>query len=312
MKIIFWGKGSRGESSLKALVNMFDVLSIVIEPNHKERNNEIIEIANKYKIDILSPNNPNNNNTSKLLKSYGADIFILAGYGKILKQNIIDIPTIMSINLHGGKLPDYRGSSPMNWALINGENKFSISIIKLDSGVDTGDILIEKSINISSNDTIADLHKKANREFVIALIKLINNLKNSIKTKRKQNKNLGSYYSIRRPEDGFVLWEFLKAEDIHNRIRALTEPYPFAFSYLKKKKVFLVKSELKETLFIGEPGRIYRISKKKGLLVGASDKCLWIKEAVYADTKVSILDQVQRYDRFARIQDLFDQLYSDE
>ncbi len=312
MKIVFWGKGTRGAICLKALVNKFDILGIVIEPNHIERNNEIIKIANKYKIDILSPNNPNNNNTSKLLKSYGADIFILAGYGKILKQNVIDIPTIMSINLHGGKLPDYRGSSPMNWALINGEENFSISIIKLDSGVDTGDILIENSIDINRNDTIADLHKKANREFVIALIKLLNNLRNVIKTKKKQSKNKDCYYSIRRPEDGFILWEFFTAENIHNRIRGLTEPYPFAFSYLNEKKVFLVESELKKTLFIGEPGRIYKISKNKGLLVAASDKCLWIKEAVYADTKVSILDQVGRYDRFARIQDLFDQLYSNK
>jgi len=309
MKIVFWGKGERGATCLKALVSKFEILCIVTEPNLGERNNDIIKIAQNNNIDIFSPENPNTTNTAKLLKSFNADIFILAGYGKIIKQNIIDIPKELSINLHGGKLPNYRGSSPMNWAIINGEKGYSVSIIKIDKGVDTGDVLIEKNIDIDDDDTISTLHNKANKAFSEILIKVLINFKAMIKNRKKQTSSQASYFSIRKPEDGFILWEFLAAKDIHNRIRALTKPYPGAFSFFNRKKIILIKSKIKKSPFIGEPGRIYKISKDEGLLVAAKDKCLWIKEAVYAENGKSIMDTIKRYDRFCRIQDLFTELY---
>ena len=310
MKIVFWGKGDRGAACLRALVNNFEVLKIILEPNLEDRNNNLIKIAQNYNIDIFSPENPNSSNTAKLLKSLGADIFILAGYGKIIKQNIIDIPNKLSVNLHGGKLPNYRGSSPMNWAIMNGEKDYSVSIIKVDQGVDTGDILIEKNIPILPEDTIYSLHNKANETFSEILIELLTNLKMMIKNRKKQSSDEASYYSIRKPEDGFISWEYLTAIDIHNRIRALTIPYPCAFSFYNRKKIILIKSKLKKSTFIGEPGRIYKISNNNGLLVAANDKCLWIEEAVYAETGESIMHTVKRYDRFCRIQDLFTELYS--
>jgi len=310
MKIVFWGKGDRGASCLKALVSQFEVLSIVTEPNLEDRNKDIIKIAQNHNIDIISPENPNTPKTAKLLKSFDADIFVLAGYGKIIKQNIFDLPRELSINLHGGKLPQYRGSSPMNWAIINDEKEYSVSIIKVDKGVDTGDILIEKNISISSEDNISSLHNKANEAFSEILIELLTNLESMVKNRNKQSSDQASYYSIRKPEDGFILWESLTAKDIHNRIRALTIPYPCAFSFYNRKKVILIKSKLMKSDFIGEPGRVYKVSKDNGLLVAAKDKCLWIKEAIYDETGKSIMDTIKRYDRFCRIQDLFTELYS--
>ena len=114
------------------------------------------------------------------------DLFILAGYGLILKQKCLDIPDILSINLHGGKLPEYRGSSPMNWALINGEKNVSISIVEVDSGIDTGSILAESSLRIDGNTNIYDLHSWANEEVSNLLIEVLAKIKKGTLSRVKQ------------------------------------------------------------------------------------------------------------------------------
>ena len=91
-------------------------------------------------------------------------------------MSAISISKYGCINLHGGRLPKYRGSSPMNWALINGDNNFTITIIQVDACVDTGDVLIEKTFPINDNDTIAELHKIANKIFPELLIKVLNQI----------------------------------------------------------------------------------------------------------------------------------------
>ena len=228
------------------------------------------------------------------------DLFILAGYGKILKQNIIGIPKVMCVNLHSGKLPSYRGSSPMNWSLIKGEKSFTLSVIKIDSGVDTGDLLCERTFPVKINDTIRDLHKIANKEFPLMLEETIGNIERGSCRPEQQAKNNISYYPLRFPHDGLILWDIFTAGEIHNRIRALTEPYPCAYTFYNDRKVRLISSELWRYPYYGEPGCIY-MKDKEGLLICALDRCLLIKEACFEDTKESLYDVVNRYDRMATV-----------
>ena len=132
------------------------------------------------------------------------------------------------------------------------------------------------------------------------LLDVIEQIKNGRYNLKEQEHKEGSYYPLRFPEDGFVLFDQLSAEQIHNRIKALTEPYPCAFSYYKKKKVKFISSEFCKNPYYGEPGRIYKISKK-GLLVCAKDQCLWITEALFSETGLPLVDIVKRYDKLATI-----------
>ena len=218
-----------------------------------------------------------------------------------MKDNLLLIPKLFTINLHAGKLPKYRGSSPLNWALINDEKEFTISIIKVDSGVDSGDIIRQQEIPIRKRDNIFSLHEKANYYFQKLLIEVINQIKNDSYVLTPQNKEDVSYFPLRFKEDGFILFDQFKAREVHNKIRALTTPYPCAFTFYKSKKIFLEESELNDYPFFGEPGRIYKINKK-GVLVCCKDQSLWITKVKFEDGS-DALTEIIRYEKFSTVRD---------
>ncbi|MFC1883623.1 methionyl-tRNA formyltransferase [Thermodesulfobacteriota bacterium] len=310
MKIIFWIKGNRGVSCLKKVIeNGYTIDLLVLQAQAgKQWYQQANKLAQEYNIKTAEPEEPNSPETEKFLEKSNPDLFVLAGYGKILRQNIIKIPKIMCINLHGGKLPEYRGSSPMNWVLIRGQQSFGISIIKVDAGVDTGDVLLDRSFPIDENSNIRDLHAKADESFPEMLVEVLNMLKDGSYKLRSQDNEKASYFPLRFPEDGLIFWDMFTAEEIHNRIRALTQPYPCAYSYFKGRKVKLLSSVLRSQDFFGEPGRVY-LKKEGKLLVCAKDKCLWIAEAVFEDTGDSIFGSISRYERFATVMAVAEQFY---
>lgn len=305
MKIVFWGKGNRGVGCLQALYDKGYSIDLVV--THPQKGTEwydsVSESAKQLDIPTLEPEDPNAEEVEQFLNNLAPDLFILAGYGKILKPNIIGIPSLMCINLHGGKLPKYRGSSPMNWALINGEASFTLSIIRVDAGVDTGDVLLEQTFNIGINDTIRDLHRIANEQFPKMLLEVVAQIEDGSYVLTPQDNSQASYYPLRFPEDGLILWDIYTAKQIHNRIRALTEPYPCAFTYFNGRKIRLLSSELYDYGYFGEPGRVYRKSSQRGLLVCALDKCLWITAAVFFEDGTPLIEVVNRYDKLATIRD---------
>jgi methionyl-tRNA formyltransferase len=297
MKIVFFGSGQRGMSCLQALHEQkYPIAAVIVHPS-PETPSSLGAVAQSFQMPVLAPENPNTSDVVEKLKKYKADVFVLAGYGKIVRKELFEIPRLGTINLHGGKLPKYRGSSPMNWALLHGEKSFTLSAIRVDAGVDTGDVLLEKTFPISIDDTIVDLHQIANKTFPVMLVEVLKKLeKGPLKGKVQSDKG-ASYYPLRFPEDGLIVWDSLTAEQVHNQIRALTEPYPCAFTFFQNRKVKLISSELSKFPYYGEPGRVYSKSDK-GLLVCALDRCLLIKKAIFADDGQSIMEAVKRYDRF--------------
>ena len=228
MNIVFAGNGKRSIACLDAIKNKHNIIAVI---GHESLENELISKAKELGLATFQPANINNLNFVKKIKELNADLCVLAGYGQIVKNDFLSTTKYGSINLHAGKLPDYRGSSPMNWALINGEDKFTISIIKVDQGVDTGPVLAEKTFSITNNNTILDLHKIANTHFPKILLKVLDDFLENKPKEIYQNESVSSYYPLRFPEDGFVFFDQFSAAEIHNRIRALTDPYPGVLCY---------------------------------------------------------------------------------
>ena len=313
MKIVLWLKGKRGVFCLRGILESGHEIDLLVLQNQKNTQwyADANKIAEKYGISVIEPEDPNDIETQNSLKNICSDLFILAGYGKILKKHIIEIPKLMCINLHGGKLPEYRGSSPMNWALINGETTFSISIIKLDDGVDTGDVILERTFPITQDMTIRDLHRMADETFPEMVLEVLKQMEVGTYNLKKQDNSRIGYFPLRFPEDGLIFWDLFTAEDIHNRIRALTDPYPCAFTYFNGRKVKLKASILRDTNFYGEPGRIY-LKKDGKLLVCASDKCLWITDAVFEDTGKTLYDEAIRYNRLLTVSCAIEKLYKND
>lgn len=299
MRVVCWIKGERGVLCLQRLLESpFAPVALILQPQQgKDWHSKALALAQEAGIACLGPEDPNTESTRDHLAAFETDVFVLAGYGKILSQGTIDIPRLMTVNLHGGKLPDYRGSSPMNWALLRGESRFGISIIQVDKGVDTGDVLLDKTFAIGVDDNIRDLHALANAHFPDMLVKVLGDLATGKLSPRKQDDATAGYYPMRFPNDGLILWDQLTAQEVHNRVRALTAPYPCAYTYYKGRKVLLQKTRLRQGVaYYGEPGRVYLLCDH-AMLVCAKDKTLWVTEAVFADTKTPIVEEITRYDR---------------
>jgi methionyl-tRNA formyltransferase len=303
MRIVLWGKSHRGTSCLAALLEPgYRPEAVVVHPRVAGKGDVVAEAGAEAGLEVLAPENPNGAEFESQLRKYEADLFVLAGYGLILRQNIIDVPRLGCLNLHAGKLPERRGSSPLNWALICGETSFTLSVIRIDAGVDSGDVVVERSFPIGPNDTIRELHAVANDQFPQMVLEAIGQLEAGTCRPRGQDAERAAYWPLRFPDDGLVLWDMLTAEQVHNRVRALAEPYPCAFTFFKGRKVKLLSSELHEGVHYGEAGRVYR-KTGRGLLVCAADRCLWITDARFEDDGRALAEAVERYEKLATVRD---------
>lgn len=302
MKIVFFGNGPRAIACLETLLRHgYDVVLAVAHPvAGTDAEGSFARCAEKHGIRLLAPHDPNSEDVVADVSALRTDVAILAGYGKILRQQLIDTFQIMAINMHAGKLPERRGGAPMNWALINGCETFTLSIHELYAGIDSGPVLCERTFPIGPDDTIAHLHAIANENYPEMLVDTLQKLAAGTLQPRTQDVAAMSYYSRRFPDDGLILWDMLSAQEAHNRIRALTLPYPCAYTYYGEQKIALISSSLCKHPHYGDPGRIYQIDAGR-LLVCAKDMCLWLNEARYATTGQPLHETVSRYARLSTV-----------
>lgn len=273
MKICYFLNGSRGATILKNIYkkNLFKIDKIII---CKKKNKNLIEKKFSKKIILLQ--NINSTKSFKKLNELKFDLFILAGYPQILKKKILQIPKIMTINLHGGPLPAYRGGSPLNWQIINQEKEIGISIIKIDEGIDTGDIIEEKKFKLLKNDNIKTIHDKANKHFTEMLFKIIKKLKKG-KIFLKKQKYKKKLWKQRRDKDGFLDFKKKNLKESIFFVKALTRPYPGAWSYIfieqRKKKVRIYNLKKTNKVKLNNPGDAM-IIKKKIFIRSLDETCL--------------------------------------
>lgn len=206
----------------------------------KNLNKKIINKLKKYSPIILT--NPNKKIYLDLIKKDKIDFNLVCGFPYIFKESLIKSPKFKTLNMHAGKLPEYRGGSPLNWQIINGEKFIFISIIILNKGIDTGDIIAEEKFRLKESFDIKDVHNLANKKFPKILIKSIFNiLENPNQKYVNQNEKKAKYYKQRKEKDGKINFN-KKAKDVLNFVRALTQPYPCAYAYSKsKKKIKIIK-----------------------------------------------------------------------
>ena len=163
----------------------------------------------KYEnLEITFQNNINDKYFVDSLYNLQFDYLIMSGFRQILKKNILNTPKKGTINLHAGKLPEYRGGSPLNWQIINGEEYAYISTILTDLGIDTGNLLIEKRFEITQDDDIKSLHSKANMLFPNMVIDSIEMIEKGNKGKKQDEKN-ARYWHQRNDDDGYINFKTL-------------------------------------------------------------------------------------------------------
>ena len=221
-------------------------------------------IANNNNIPFLTNKNVNSLEFITLLDKFSCDLYVSMSFNQIFKSSIINHPPLGIINCHAGKLPFYRGRNVLNWALINDEKSFGITVHFINEEIDTGDIIIQQSYPISDDDDYSTLLSRSYIYCSELLYKAINNIRNGTATSYKQSKihPLGFYCTQRKQGDEIMNWNN-NSRDIFNFVRAISLPGPQATSYLAGKQIKINKViEVKNApKYKGIPGAI--ICKQK-------------------------------------------------
>lgn len=272
MKIIYFTKGLRGSVCLSRVLQEGYQIAAVVAVVQEE---EVDRLADKYSFPVLFLEQINSAESVAILQEFSADLFVLSGYNKILKTQVIEIPPLGTINLHGGKLPEYRGAAPINWQIINGETTGGCSIIYVDEGIDTGDIISQEIYSIEPEDTHASILEKTLEIFPRQLLEVLSDIQHDRVQAVKQDPREGNYFSRRYPRDSKIDWQNMVDTEIHNLVRGMHGPYPAAFTYRDGEKIEIDKTRLLEKTIRGIPGRIPKkegegavvLAKNRGLII---------------------------------------------
>ena len=280
MNIVFMGTPEFAVPSLRELINStHKVLCAVCQPDKpKGRGRKLTSppiklLAEEKSVPVLQPVKIKTDEFHDQLSRLNPDLICVTAYGKILPPNILSLPKYGCINVHASLLPKYRGAAPINWAIINGEKMTGITTMFMDEGMDTGDMILKKEIEIDSDDTSIDLSEKLSVIGADLLIETLDRLEADELVPIKQNDDEATYAPIIKKEVGNIDWD-KSAEEIRNLIRG-TQPWPGAFSTYRGKNLKIFKARINNTA--GEPGIII-FADNKTIRIGTGDNSLDILE----------------------------------
>ena len=284
MKILFLGRTQRSFFCLKELIKSgHNVIGVVLEENKK--GDIIEEVANENKIPLFYPKSfKKSEDGYALLEKLQPDLAILCVYEKILPKEFITFfeERKGAVNLHGGKVPQFRGSATMRWQIAKGAERGAFTILKLSEGMDDSSILGEHLYDIIPEMTIKDVFEIEHRDFPKLLVKVVNQIQDG-SIQPKQQEGIPCYWHKRIEKDRQIDWKNMTASEVHNLIRAETKPYAGAYTTVniegKSQKIRLWSSSLETDQ--GYQGTSGRVARKfgSGVIIIAKDKGLIIQEA---------------------------------
>ncbi len=285
MNIVFLGSSHYAEPSLRALIANGYKISCVVTQADKRKGRGLFlghtvikEAATQAHLKIFQPRNINSAESIKTLKDLSPDLFIILAYGQILSEDILNIPRIMPINIHGSLLPLFRGAAPINWAIIKGEKLTGNTLIKITRKMDSGPIILQKEREILDRDTTASLEEKLSHDAAELLLEGLKLIETKKYTLVPQDDRKASFAPKLKKEDGLIDWN-RTALEIYNLIRGCFN-WPGAFTYYKDKLLKIynaapISSDMRKHSVL--PGEIIKVCKE-GLIVATIKGDLIIEE----------------------------------
>jgi methionyl-tRNA formyltransferase len=313
MALIFFGTPQFAVPSLKAIIDeKEDIALVVTQPDKvKGRGHRVLpppikELALLHGLKVLQPNKIKDENFYNKLRSIAPEFIIVVAYGKILPEEILNMPKLGCINVHASLLPKYRGAAPIQWALINGEKITGVTTMLMDKGLDTGDILLRSELKIEADDNSETLFKKLSELGAKTLIDTIKGMREG-RIKPVPQTGQASYAPPLKKEDGKMDWQ-RSADELFNFVRGMY-PWPSAFCYFNGERIKIIKVRTQNTEHRGQketiPGRIVKASDGE-LIVETGKGFLAIEELQPEGKKVMSAKAFlsgrklkEGYDRFA-------------
>lgn len=289
MKIGYFGDGQWAHEAFKKLI-ADDTLEIeFVTVRFDKRDSKLISLAEENHIPIEMSKNINSDDFLERVDKYNVDIFVSMSFNQIFHYRTINFPPLKTINCHAGKLPFYRGRNILNWALINDEKEFGITVHYVDEGIDTGDIILQKTYPITDEDDYNTLLTTAYTGCADVLYEAIKKIQDGKVQRIKQNTidPIGMYCGKRESGDEIIDWNSTSRE-LFNFIRAVCKPGPMATSILKDKEIKINKCREVSgaRAYINKPGQILGITKD-GFYVKTKDTFIEVIEYEY-DGKIRV------------------------
>jgi len=282
IRLIFMGTPEFAVPSLQALLDHGEqVVAVVCQPDKpKGRGRKLSpppvkELALAAGIPVLQPTRIRTGEFLEELRGYRPDLLVVTAYGRILPGSVLNLPPLGAINIHGSLLPRYRGAAPIQWAVLNGDSETGVTIMRIDEGLDTGDILLSSRLAIEPDDTAGALAAKMARLGGSLLIEALTRLKAGNLPCHKQEESLASLAPPLGKELSEIDWQ-RSAQEISCRIRGL-DPWPMAHTTLEGKWLRLFAPQVSAGPVREAPGTLCR-ADKAGLLVATGKDYLHLGE----------------------------------
>lgn len=279
MNIVFMGTPDIAADSLNALIKAGHSISAVFtKPDKPVGRKQILTpppvkvLAMENGILVFQPETLRDGEAYKIIKELNPDIIVVVAYGKLLPKEILEVAKFGSINAHASLLPKYRGSSPIQWSIVCGEEKTGITVMQMDEGMDTGDIISTAELKIGEDETAEELFERLSVLAGELLVSTLVNIENGTAERTPQNEKEASYAPMIKKEMGEL--DFNKtAKEIHNLVRGFYS-WPCAYTFLNGKRLKVYKTEKVNAK--GEAGRV--IENEKRLVIATKEGAIRLTE----------------------------------
>lgn len=302
MNVIFMGTPEFAVPTLKMLhQNGHNIQLVVTQPDKpsgrgkKLKKSEVKEAAEDLGLPVFQPDKIKKQENLDVLKQYNPDVIVVMAYGQILSKEILDLPKFGCINVHASLLPKLRGAAPLNWAIINGETKTGVTTMKMDVGLDTGDMLLKLEVEIDEHMNVGQLHDILMVKGAELLIETLEKIENDKIVPEKQDNSLSNYAPMFNNENRKINWN-LSAKKIHDLIRGLS-PWPTAYFVMEDKTVKVYESAFTKEKTNHEPGYVIK-ADNEGIFVAAKEGIVILKEIQMPGKNKMTVDAYLRGNKF--------------
>jgi methionyl-tRNA formyltransferase len=293
IKIGYFADGPWSHLAFEKLIQDESIIIQFIVPRSDTSDNTLKDFSVKHKIDYLFPVNINSKEFIEITKKYDSDLFVSMSFNQIFRSEILSKPKLGTINCHAGKLPFYRGRNILNWAIINDEKDFGITVHYVDEGIDTGDIILQRTYPITDNDNYKTLLDVAYFECASILYDSIKEIQLGISKRVKQESidAVGFYCGRRSLGDELINWN-QSSRRLFNFIRSISKPGPMATTQKGENEVKINNAKLIEGTinYIGTVGQLLA-KTSNGFLVKTEDSFIEISE-IQCDIKLKVGDKL--------------------
>jgi methionyl-tRNA formyltransferase len=280
LRLVFLGTPDFAVPALDALVKArHQVLAVLSQPDRpRGRHSEsfpppVKRAALRHGLTVYQPERVRRPEAVEYLRGLAPDAMVVVGYGQIIPQSIIDIAPLGILNVHASLLPKYRGAAPIQWAVAEGETRTGVTIMRIDAGLDTGDILRAAETPIGPEENAIELGARLAVMGAALLVETLGQLAAASIQPRKQDDAQATYARILKKEDGMIDWRQTAAE-IHNRVRGF-QPWPGAYTAFRGQKLNIWRTRLASASGDAAPGSVLRL---KPLIVAAAGGALELVE----------------------------------